>query len=95
MPPQKRPRAVLSFNDSFSFVINLYMMGVRVNIVEVGQLHIVAVDTPPVVVVVVRHREGESFEVMLGKWEDIFFVAGVMEWDTHARCEKGGFGGME
>ena len=51
--------------------------------VQVGQLHIVAIDMAQMGIGISRNRQLMSFKVMSCQWEYLLFVTGVMERDTH------------
>ena len=60
----------------------------QLELVEVGQLHVVAEDVAQMGVGIMRHRQLMTFEHMGGQGEDLLGITGVVEGDAHATGDK-------
>lgn len=56
----------------------------RMDSIKIRQLHVVAIDAAQMVIIIMRHRESDAFEHMLGQREDIFGIARIVVGDTHS-----------
>ena len=80
----KKNKIFICHVPTSQILVHLQLCHVGCQLVQVGQVHVVAIDVAQVGIGIGRHREFVSLELVSGEWEDFIFEARVVVGDAHA-----------
>lgn len=81
----KKNKIFICHVPTSQILVHLQLCHVGCQLVQVGQLHVVAIDVAQVGIGIGRHRKFVSLELVSGEREDFIFEARVVVGDAHAR----------